>query len=57
MTARLKALTWRSVLAVSAALAVPGTRVRLAQRGKVHAATVAAFPLVPHRYVRAGVTA
>ena len=34
------------------ALAVPGTRVMLAQRGKVHHATVAPMPFVPHRYVR-----
>ncbi|WP_267382489.1 MULTISPECIES: glycine cleavage system aminomethyltransferase GcvT [unclassified Sphingomonas] len=34
--------------------AVPGTAVRLYQRGKVHHATVAAMPFVPHRYVRAG---
>jgi len=34
------------------AMAVPGTAVRLVQRGKVHDATVAAMPFVPHRYVR-----
>jgi len=34
--------------------AVPGTAVRLVQRGKVHDATVAAMPFVPHNYVRAG---
>ena len=39
---------------VPAALATPGTVVRIAQRGKVHRATVAAMPFVPHRYVRAG---
>jgi aminomethyltransferase len=39
---------------VPAALAVPGTVVRIAQRGKVHHATVAEMPFVPHRYVRAG---
>ena len=39
---------------VPIAMAAPGTRVTLAQRGKVHAATVAPMPLVPHRYVRAG---
>ena len=39
---------------VPLALAEPGTRITLAQRGKVHAATVAAMPFVPHRYVRAG---
>ena len=37
---------------VPAAMATPGTRVQLAQRGKVHAATVAAMPFVPHRYFR-----
>ncbi|MBB4155017.1 aminomethyltransferase [Sphingomonas jinjuensis] len=37
---------------VPAALAVPGTVVTLAQRGKLHRATVAAMPFVPHRYVR-----
>ncbi len=39
---------------VPAALATPGTRVQLAQRGKVHEATVAAMPFIPHRYVRSG---
>ena len=39
---------------VPAAMATPGTRIRLAQRGKVHLATVTAMPFVPHRYVRAG---
>ncbi|HEU0043365.1 glycine cleavage system aminomethyltransferase GcvT [Sphingomonas sp.] len=39
---------------VPLALAVPGTRVTLAQRGKVHHATVTPMPFVPHRYVRAG---
>ena len=39
---------------VPAAMAVPGTRIRLTQRGKVHLATVTAMPFVPHRYVRAG---
>jgi aminomethyltransferase len=39
---------------VPAALAMPGTAVQLRQRGKIHAATVAAMPFVPHRYVRAG---
>jgi len=33
-------------------LARPGTPVRLVQRGKVHDATVAALPFVPHNYVR-----
>ncbi|HWK36646.1 glycine cleavage system aminomethyltransferase GcvT [Sphingomonas sp.] len=37
---------------VAAALAVPGTRLALTQRGKVHHATVTAMPFVPHRYVR-----
>ncbi|WP_375396938.1 glycine cleavage system aminomethyltransferase GcvT [uncultured Sphingomonas sp.] len=37
---------------VPAAMAVPGTPIRLSQRGKVHDATVAAMPFVPHRYVR-----
>ena len=37
---------------VPLALAAPGTRITLAQRGKVHAATVAPMPFVPHRYVR-----
>lgn len=37
---------------VPAAAAAPGTRVTLAQRGKVHHATVTPMPLVPHRYVR-----
>ncbi|MFS0771700.1 glycine cleavage system aminomethyltransferase GcvT [Sphingomonas sp. 1P08PE] len=39
---------------VPAELATPGTGVRLIQRGKVHEATVAAMPFVPHRYVRKG---
>lgn len=39
---------------VPAALAEPGTVIQLAQRGKVHNATVTAMPFVPHRYVRAG---
>lgn len=39
---------------VPAAMATPGTRIRLTQRGKVHMATVTAMPFVPHRYVRAG---
>jgi aminomethyltransferase len=37
---------------VPVALAAPGTRIQLAQRGKVHAATVAPMPFVPHRYHR-----
>ena len=39
---------------VPAAMAVPGTRVRLVQRGKLHTGIVTAMPFVPHRYVRAG---
>ena len=37
---------------VPAAMAVPGAKVQLAQRGKVHQATVTAMPFIPHRYVR-----
>lgn len=37
---------------VPAAMAEVGTRIQLNQRGKVHEATVAAMPFVPHRYVR-----
>ncbi|MEO5494037.1 MAG: glycine cleavage system aminomethyltransferase GcvT [Sphingomonas sp.] len=37
---------------VPAAMAEVGTRIQLTQRGKVHEATVAAMPFVPHRYVR-----
>ncbi|WEK41865.1 MAG: glycine cleavage system aminomethyltransferase GcvT [Candidatus Sphingomonas colombiensis] len=37
---------------VPLALAAPGTRVQLTQRGKIHAATVTAMPFVPHRYFR-----
>ena len=37
---------------VPAAMADIGTRIQLNQRGKVHEATVAAMPFVPHRYVR-----
>jgi len=37
---------------VPRALAAPGTRVQLAQRGKVHWGTVTPLPFVPHRYVR-----
>jgi aminomethyltransferase len=37
---------------VPAAMAEVGTKIRLNQRGKVHEATVAAMPFVPHRYVR-----
>ncbi len=39
---------------VPAALAQPGTALRLVQRGKIHEATVAPMPFVPHRYVRKG---
>ncbi|TGX54070.1 glycine cleavage system aminomethyltransferase GcvT [Sphingomonas gei] len=39
---------------VPVALATPGTRITLAQRGKVHHAEVVAMPFVPHRYVRKG---
>ena len=37
---------------VPAAMATPGTQVRIAQRGKIHTGTVTAMPFVPHRYVR-----
>lgn len=37
---------------VPAAMAEVGTRIQLNQRGKVHEATIAAMPFVPHRYVR-----
>jgi aminomethyltransferase len=37
---------------VPLASAVPGTAITLAQRGKVHRATVTAMPFVPHRYIR-----
>ncbi|WP_375404181.1 glycine cleavage system aminomethyltransferase GcvT [uncultured Sphingomonas sp.] len=39
---------------VPAARAVPGTVITLAQRGKLHRATVTPMPFVPHNYVRAG---
>ncbi|MBO9711356.1 glycine cleavage system aminomethyltransferase GcvT [Sphingomonas sp.] len=39
---------------VPLALATPGTRVTLAQRGKIHHGEVVAMPFVPHRYVRKG---
>jgi aminomethyltransferase len=39
---------------VPAALAMPGTKITLAQRGKVHTAEVVQMPFVPHRYVRKG---
>jgi len=37
---------------VPVAMAEPGTRIQLTQRGKVHEATVAPMPFVPHRYFR-----
>ncbi len=37
---------------VPVAMAEVGTKIQLNQRGKVHEATVAAMPFVPHRYVR-----
>ena len=37
---------------VPVGMAVPGTVVQLAQRGKVHNATVTALPFVPHNYYR-----
>jgi aminomethyltransferase len=39
---------------VPVAMAAPGTRIQLTQRGKVHEAIVTAMPFVPHRYVRTG---
>jgi len=39
---------------VPLALSAPGTRIEIAQRGKVHTATVVAMPFIPHRYVRTG---
>ncbi|WP_326522763.1 glycine cleavage system aminomethyltransferase GcvT [Sphingomonas sp.] len=39
---------------VPAAMAAPGTEITLAQRGKLHRATVAPMPFVPHNYVRKG---
>jgi aminomethyltransferase len=39
---------------VPTALAEPGTKITLAQRGKVHTAEVVPMPFVPHRYVRKG---
>ena len=39
---------------VPTALAAPGTVIQIAQRGKVHQATVTAMPFIPHNYVRAG---
>ncbi len=37
---------------VPVALAAPGTRVQIAQRGKIHTGIVTAMPFIPHRYVR-----
>jgi aminomethyltransferase len=37
---------------VPAAMAVTGTVVTVAQRGKLHRATVTPMPFVPHRYHR-----
>jgi aminomethyltransferase len=37
---------------VPLAMAATGTTIRLAQRGKLHDATVTPMPFVPHRYVR-----
>lgn len=37
---------------VPLALAAPGTRITLAQRGKAHIGIVTAMPFVPHHYVR-----
>ena len=39
---------------VPLAMAAPGTVITLAQRGKVHRATVTPMPFIPHRYVRKG---
>ncbi|MFZ5747250.1 MAG: glycine cleavage system aminomethyltransferase GcvT [Pseudomonadota bacterium] len=39
---------------VPAAMAAPGNRVTLSQRGKIHHGDVVAMPFVPHRYVRKG---
>lgn len=39
---------------VPVAMSAIGTVIQLSQRGKVHQATVAAMPLIPHRYVRTG---
>jgi aminomethyltransferase len=41
---------------VPAAMAAPGTRIALSQRGKIHHGVVAPMPFVPHRYVRKGVS-
>uniref|UniRef100_UPI000AFF2FD3 glycine cleavage T C-terminal barrel domain-containing protein n=1 Tax=Sphingomonas sp. CCH5-D11 TaxID=1768786 RepID=UPI000AFF2FD3 len=37
---------------VPLAMARPGTRIQLSQRGKLHGAIVTPMPFVPHRYVR-----
>ena len=37
---------------VPLALSEPGTVIQLAQRGKIHRATVTPMPFIPHRYVR-----
>jgi aminomethyltransferase len=42
---------------VNTALAEPGTKVTLEQRGKLFPATVAKMPFVPHKYHRNGVAA
>ena len=39
---------------VPEALAAIGTRIDIAQRGKIHTAEVVKMPFVPHRYVRKG---
>ena len=39
---------------VPAALSAVGSKITLAQRGKIHTAEVVAMPFVPHRYVRKG---
>ncbi|MES2337846.1 MAG: glycine cleavage system aminomethyltransferase GcvT [Pseudomonadota bacterium] len=39
---------------VPTALSQPGTTITLAQRGKLHAATVTTMPFTPHNYVRKG---
>ncbi|WP_157216206.1 glycine cleavage system aminomethyltransferase GcvT [Flavisphingomonas formosensis] len=39
---------------VPAAMAAPGTAIRLGQRGKIFTGTVTPMPFVPHNYVRKG---
>jgi aminomethyltransferase len=39
---------------VPLSLSEPGTKITLAQRGKIHTAEVVKMPFVPHRYVRKG---